>query len=81
MRATSSLLLLLSLSFVTPVVAQVRPQIPNGELPGRERDRFFDRFRQPGDLRNDPGIRWEGEAKSAPKGQRRSPKDGRRKRN
>jgi hypothetical protein len=55
-RALAPLALLLTLLASLPAAAQSRPQIPNSELPGRERDRFFDRFRQPGDLRNDPGI-------------------------
>jgi hypothetical protein len=55
-RALAPLALLLMLTVSLPASAQSRPQIPNSELPGRERDRFFDRFRQPDDLRNDPGI-------------------------
>lgn len=48
--------------------AQVRPQIPNSEMPGRERERFFDPFRRPDELRNDPGLR-----QPKPRGERSRP--------
>jgi hypothetical protein len=69
-RAPAPLALLLTLLACLPVAAQTRPQIPNSELSGRERDRFFDRFKQPGDLRNDPVIEWGEAAKPRPKKKR-----------
>ncbi len=65
--AAAALTLLLAIVLAVPAAAQSRPQIPNSELPGRERDRFFDRFPKPDSLRNDPGIRWQEPARAEPR--------------
>jgi len=54
--------------------ALAQPAVPPAELPGRERERFFDRFQSPNDLRNDPGLQRQDPRGAKPKRERAKPR-------